>query len=400
MAKPKIRFPEFTSEWVEAPFGSYIEEVKDKSKVENETTLLSSAIEGMFLNSELFGHQRGSSNIGYKKIKKGMLVLSAQNLHLGNANVNLRFDEGMVSPAYNTYLIKNCDIEYMAQWIKRDATNRFFYNATTVGASVCRRNVDWKMLYASPVAFPEIEEQRRIVHLFSTLDSRIASQEKIIANLESQKKGLMQKIFDQEIRFSTNDGTDFPEWEECQLGEKVEIQRGGSPRPIDAYITDDENGLNWIKIGDVSPETNIITHTKEKIRPEGLKKTRQVFKGDLILSNSMSFGRPYILGIDGCIHDGWLLIRDTNQVFNQMYLCYLLASPNVFSQYKRLSAGSTVQNLNSALVSSVHISIPCLEEQKKIADFFSLLDKRIDKQKRILADLKLLKKGLQQQMFV
>lgn len=99
-------------------------------------------------------------------------------------------------------------------------------------------------------------------------------------------------------------------WEQRKLGELLRIERGGSPRPIDEYITDDLEGLNWIKIGDAPIDgSSLITSTAERIKKEGLGKTRQVFPGDLILSNSMSFGKPYILGIPGCIHDGWLVLR-------------------------------------------------------------------------------------------
>ena len=94
------------------------------------------------------------------------------------------------------------------------------------------------------------------------------------------------------------------DWEQRKFSELVTIDRGGSPRPIDKFITNDENGLNWVKIGDAPEQGNYITQTAEKIRPEGLSKTREVHPGDLILSNSMSFGRPYIMAIDGCIHDG------------------------------------------------------------------------------------------------
>lgn len=100
-------------------------------------------------------------------------------------------------------------------------------------------------------------------------------------------------------------------WKTSKLGELLLIERGGSPRPIESYISKDGTGYNWIKIGDAN-ETGYINNTQEKIIAIGLKKTRKVYKGDLILSNSMSFGRPYILNIDGCIHDGWLLIRDKN----------------------------------------------------------------------------------------
>lgn len=108
-------------------------------------------------------------------------------------------------------------------------------------------------------------------------------------------------------------------WEQRKFSELVTIERGGSPRPIDKFITNDENGLNWVKIGDAPEQGNYITQTAEKIRAEGLSKTREVHPGDLILSNSMSFGRPYIMAIDGCIHDGWLAIRNTQKNFDLNY---------------------------------------------------------------------------------
>ncbi len=182
-------------EWEKKPFGDIVSEFKVKTKVENEDTLLSCAINGVFLNSELFGHQRGQSNIGYLKIKKGTLILSAQNLHLGNANVNLRFEHGIISPAYKTYDIVGCSAEYMSQWVKWDMTKQFFYNATTVGASECRRNVDWNMLYSQLFAVPCLAEQQKIADCLSSLDEAIEKQKATLAAWEELKKGLLQQMF-------------------------------------------------------------------------------------------------------------------------------------------------------------------------------------------------------------
>lgn len=182
-------------EWEKKPFGDVVSEFKVKTKVEDEDTLLSCAINGMFLNSELFGHQRGQSNIGYLKIKKGTLILSAQNLHLGNANVNLRFEHGIISPAYKTYDIVGCSAEYMGQWAKWDMTKQFFYNATTVGASECRRNVDWNMLYSQLFAVPCLAEQQKIADCLSSLDEVIEKQKETLAAWEELKKGLLQQMF-------------------------------------------------------------------------------------------------------------------------------------------------------------------------------------------------------------
>ena len=173
-------------EWEKKPFGDVVSEFKVKTKVEDEDTLLSCAINGMFLNSELFGHQRGQSNIGYLKIKKGTLILSAQNLHLGNANVNLRFEHGIISPAYKTYDIVGCLAEYMSQWAKWDMTKQFFYNATTV---------DWNMLYSQLFAVPCLAEQQKIAECLSALDDVIEKQKATLAAWEELKKGLLQQMF-------------------------------------------------------------------------------------------------------------------------------------------------------------------------------------------------------------
>ena len=152
--------------------------------------------------------------------------------------------------------------------------------------------------------------------------------------------------------------------------------------------------MNWVKIGDVPTSGRIITSTEEKITKEGAKKSRHVYVGDLILSNSMSYGLPYIMGIEGCIHDGWFVLRDYEQNFNKDYLCNLLISDIVQKQYKKIAAGGVVQNISSDLVNSVYISIPSLDEQRKIAGLLSLIDERIATQNKIIEDLKKLKSAI------
>ena len=169
----------------------------------------------------------------------------------------------------------------------------------------------------------------------------------------------------------------FSAWEQRKFKNCVLIQRGGSPRPIEKYLTTDTNGINWIKIGDVLNSSRYITSTKEKIIPEGVIHSRKVFKGDLILSNSMSFGKPYILKIDGCIHDGWLLIRNEYNLFDLEYLLQLLSSNYMFKQYVALASGGVVNNLNSNLVQSTIVLLPNKKEQKKIGNLFQNLDKLI-----------------------
>lgn len=188
-------------------------------------------------------------------------------------------------------------------------------------------------------------------------------------------------------------------WEYKKLGEVCTIERGGSPRPITDYITDSEDGINWIKIGDAQEGSKYITSTKEKIKPEGLKKSRFVHKGDFILSNSMSFGKPYILKIDGCIHDGWLVIHDNNNVFIKIYLYYLLASSIMYAKFSKLAVGGVVNNLNSSLVRKVDVSIPPLPLQHLFAQRIEQIEHQKSEVTKAITDLETLLASRMQHWF-
>lgn len=161
-------------------------------------------------------------------------------------------------------------------------------------------------------------------------------------------------------------------WPQVKLESVFEIARGGSPRPIDDYITDADDGLNWISIKDASNSDKYIEKTKLKIKPEGLSKTRQVKPGDFLLTNSMSFGRPYIMKTTGCIHDGWLVLSGNPEKVDSDYFYHLLGSDLLKRRFSALAAGAVVKNLNIDLVKGVEIPLPPLPEQKRIA---AILDK-------------------------
>ena len=157
-------------------------------------------------------------------------------------------------------------------------------------------------------------------------------------------------------------------WEFVRLNYVAIIARGGSPRPIKEYLTDSPEGLNWIKIGDTEKGGKYINQTKERIKPEGLKKSRLIHKGDFLLTNSMSFGRPYISNIEGCIHDGWLVISPAfGNAFDKDFLYYLLSSPFAKDQFAGKVSGAVVQNLNSEKVATSILPLPPLAEQQRIA---------------------------------
>ncbi len=246
-------------------------------------------------------------------------------------------------------------------------------------------------------------EQQKIADCLTSLDELIAAQGRKVEALKTHKKGLMQQLFPREgetqprLRFPEFRGTE--EWVRAILGDLSKVVRGGSPRPIDGFLTTLADGLNWLKIGDVDKEAKYVTHTEEKVRPEALSKTRVVSPGDLILSNSMSFGRPYILQIETCIHDGWIAITDIDRMAERDFLYYSISAPNSQSYFIDNAAGSGVKNLNADIIKALQVCFPSSAEQQKIADCLSTLDELIAAQVRKVEALKTHKKGLMQQLF-
>lgn len=158
------------------------------------------------------------------------------------------------------------------------------------------------------------------------------------------------------------------------FGDIATIVRGASPRPIHSFITDNEDGINWIKIGDVAPGQKYITACEERITEEGAKKSRRVYPGDFILSNSMSFGRPYILSIEGCIHDGWLSISNYKKFVVPDYLYHVLNSTFIQNAMSIKASSGTVKNLNADIVKSLLIPVPNIDYQKQIVSVLDRFD--------------------------
>jgi type I restriction enzyme S subunit len=184
------------------------------------------------------------------------------------------------------------------------------------------------------------------------------------------------------------------EWK--PFGSVAKIQRGASPRPIEKFFTEDKKGVSWIKIGDTSPNSKYVNKTRQNITAEGAEKSRILKKGDLILSNSMSFGRPYILNIDGAIHDGWASISDFEERFNSDFLYHYLASDRVQNYWKSKINSGSVSNLNAEIIKSLQIPIPCPENPKKSLEIqqkiVAVLDSFTELTAELTAELKARKK--------
>ena len=222
------------------------------------------------------------------------------------------------------------------------------------------------------IPLPPLPEQRRISTLLGSIEKAIDLERRCEESLTTIKRAAMHVVF-------TPANT--AGWVKVKLGDVCVIERGSSPRPIKSFLTTHSDGVNWIKIRDVSEKEKFVIQTKEKITLEGAKKSRRVFPGDLILTNSMSYGRPYIVKIEGCIHDGWFVLRSKQSIYTDC-LYYILLSPLTQKQFGNLAYGSVVQNVNGDLVKSVSFPLPPLQEQQEIVDFLTTLDQKLDIHRR------------------
>ena len=227
------------------------------------------------------------------------------------------------------------------------------------------------------IQYPSLEEQRKLVAAleegFTYIDAVASAKQNLSDTAELLRSKILQAAFDGSLT-----GADYSQ-SIVSLGDVCDIARGGSPRPIKQFITTREDGVNWIKIGDTEKGGKYINSCKEKIIPEGVKRSRMVHKGDFLLTNSMSFGRPYITNIDGCIHDGWLVISPHENTFDKDFLYYLLSSSYVFAQFSDKASGSTVSNLNIDKVIATTVPMPPLAEQQRIVAKIEELFTQIDK---------------------
>lgn len=235
--------------------------------------------------------------------------------------------------------------------------------------------VKWEHLKNYELELPDMDKQKELAELLWAIDDTKKSYQKLIAATDELVKSQFIEMFGYK-----NDDMK-------TIDDVANICRGASPRPIAKYVTDDENGINWIKIGDVAEEDIYITHTAEKITEDGAKKSRAVEPGDFILSNSMSFGRPYIVGIQGCVHDGWLIISDYQDYLDPLFFYYELRSDLVQRQFDGSANGSCVKNLNSDLVKKVKIHIPSMDKQKEFIEFAEQSDKSKFEMEQALSEL-------------
>lgn len=236
-------------------------------------------------------------------------------------------------------------------------------NAQDLKNSILQRAIEGKLV-------PQRKEEGTAKELLAEIRAEKA---RIIKEKKIKKSKPLPEITDDEKPF------DIPEsWEWVRFEDIFEIARGGSPRPIKQFLTESDDGINWIKIGDTDIGGKYILCTKEKIIPEGLSKTKLVEPGDLLLTNSMSYGRPYILKTRGAIHDGWLVLSPYLKQTDKEFFYYVISSTYVHNEFARTVSGAVVKNLNKDKVKKIIVPLPPLAEQHRIVAKIEELHPDID----------------------
>ena len=406
---PQLRFKGFTDDWEDRNLKDILREFSTKSKIENEYRVLSSTNVGMEFRD---GRVSGTSNLGYKIIKNGDLVLSPQNLWLGNININ-NIGTGLVSPSYKTFNFTDIDSSFIKPQLRTPKMLEEYKNSSTQGASVVRRNLEIDSFYQIKIATPSIKEQEKIGSFFKHLDSTISLHQRKLDLLKEQKKGYLQKMFPKngekvpELRFEGF--TDA--WEQRKLGDTFEFSVSTNSLSR-AQLNYEKGNIKSIHYGDILIKYNsILEITKDKI-PFITDGSIEKYKPNLLENGDVVFADAAedetvgkAVEING-ISDEYVvaglhtIVARPKEKMAKYFSGYYINADVYQRQLLRLMQGTKVSSISKGNLKKTIVAYPKnLAEQQKIGSFFKQLDDTIALHQLKLDLLKEQKKGFLQKMF-
>lgn len=247
---------------------------------------------------------------------------------LGQRMVLLRANQSVCDNFYLLYSLQSLYVQHQISWSEG--------TGTTVS------NLRIPHLEQIQIPYLPLEQQAKISSVLRALEEKIENNRRLNDNLQQQVAALFESWF---VNYDPWDGVQPSEWENAPLGSFVEIKRGGSPRPIQDFLSD--SGLRWLKISDVtSLSSPFVLEIKEHIKEEGLRKTVFLHAGELVLSNSATPGIPKILDVDTCIHDGWLYFPKSELSKYYLYLFF----KHIRKELVALGNGSVFTNLKTDIL--------------------------------------------------
>ena len=404
MAVPKLRFKEFDCDWKSVS-------LLDISALVTKGTTPKQFINGdvNFLKIEAITQsgfdlskcQTINSEIHNKELKRSILkegdiLFAIAGATIGkNASVQKELLPVNTNQALAIIRLKeNYSKVFISKVLNSPLMEKYIDINISTGA---QPNLNLQQIGSFSFTLPNLEEQTKIASFLSAVDEKISQLSQKHQLLSQYKQGMMQKLFSQQIRFKADDGSEFGEWEEKIIGEIANIKRGASPRPItDTKWFDEDSKVGWVRISDVSKSKKVLVETEQYLSIAGIKKSRFIPKGNIIMSICATIGKPIYTGFDVCIHDGFVVFSELKAWHEYTYY-YLEYIEKNWYQYGQ---PGTQVNLNSDIVSNEIFPFPCLEEQTKIANFLSAIDQKIEVVAQQIEQAKQWKKGLLQQMFI
>ena len=342
--------------------------------------------------------QKHLSDTPRKITKAGLKSCSARMLPAQSVLFSSRAPIGLV--AINTIpvctnqgfksLVPRFDLvspDFLFWWLK--AQEKYVQSK---GRGATFKEVSKKIVEDLQIPLPPLPEQKRIAGILDAADALQTKRREALAQLDTLLQSTFLDMFGDPV-------TNPMGWKERRIDSVFKVARGGSPRPIQAYLTESDDGLNWIMIGDASADSRYIISTKKRIKPEGLSKSRMVHEGDFLLTNSMSFGKPYILKTEGCIHDGWLVLSPKDKQMSVDFFHSLLSTGALYREFSKKAAGAVVKNLNTKLVSQILVPVPPLDLQHRFAAIVESVEQQKARQRAHLAELDTLFASLQSRAF-
>ena len=409
MAEPKVRFKRDGGSsypvWRQGRFGDLIEAYDEKVTSDCVLPVLtSSKTKGIQYQSDHFGREQLHDITGYNVIPRGYCTY--RNRSDGTDftfNINELCEKGIVSKFYPVFhATEKCNLYFLMTLMNNEpkTVRKIAMTAKGTGQKV----LSFIDLQKIEINIPCTEEQQKIADFLSSVDEVISTSEQEVANLETQKKAVMKKIFSQEVRFKRDDGTEFPEWEEKKI-ENITTVFSASRVHKEEWT---ENGVRFFRSSDVTSYFNGIenpngkAYISEQLYKRLSAKSGKIAKNDILITGGGSVGIPYIVPDDEPLYvkDADLLCIRSGSQHDSRFLYQFFLSSRFREYLGSISHKGAIAHYTIVQVNDTPVPLPCLEEQRLIAGFLSDFDEAIAAAKKELELWKELKKGLLQQMFV
>lgn len=393
---PELRFKEFEDEWEEKKLGNFLIRSNDITTEHTDIPVLTSSRKGLFFQSEYFNRKISADDTtGYNILKKGYFTYRyMSDDSIFHFNINKLIDIGLVSPEYPVFTTnKNLDSYFLENHLNNSL--QFFKFCKMQKKGGTRTCLYFNVLETYKIKIPSIQEQKKIADFFSLVDKKIEKQSEKVEALKTYQKGIMQKIFKQEIRFKAENGEEYPEWEEKRLGDVLnEVNEKTTVNNQYEILSSTANGI--LK---QSEYFNREIASNNNIGYKVLRYNQIVLSPQNLWLGNINYNDKFTSGLVSPSYK----VFNIDCKYNSKYISYIIKTNRMLNEYKNASEqGASVvrRNLNTDLFYDIKVIIPILEEQTKIAEFLTTIDEKMDKEEKKLEELKVWKKGLLQKMFV